>query len=228
MQPHRGDLFEMLYPPHRAQKTALPLRTRAAFPMRTIFTPQTTSASAPAPAAPPARFLMFRDSFGNARMPIWPRLRRGAVFSRAMPYDLSLMDDVQPDTLIVELVERNLCWLCTRPPLLPAPVREQTFDGATDFGTLDVTHSSAPWDDLVLYRRFPHSHAGRGCAGPCAGGRRVLGGVPDGRWLPAPDLAVRVADGLYRLRRRGHLLSGCSLRCKSLSAAKEDAYEKNS
>ena len=42
-------------PPHRAQKTALPLRTRAAFPMRTIFTPQTTSASAPAPP-PPARF----------------------------------------------------------------------------------------------------------------------------------------------------------------------------
>ena len=94
---------------------------------------------------------MFRNSFGNALHADLAEDFGVALFSRAMPYDLSLMDDVQPDTLIVELVERNLCWLCTRPPLLPAPVREQTFDGATDFGTLDVTRSSAPWDDLSCY-----------------------------------------------------------------------------
>ena len=41
-----------------------------------------------------------------------------------MPYDLSLMQDAQPDTVLVQLVERNLRWLSTRPPLLPAPERE--------------------------------------------------------------------------------------------------------
>ena len=60
---------------------------------------------------------MCRDSFGNALHADLAEDFGEALFSRAMPYDLSLMDDVQPDTLIVELVERNLCWLCTRPPL---------------------------------------------------------------------------------------------------------------
>ena len=91
-------------------------------------------------------------SFGNALHADLAEDFGVALFSRAMPYDLSLTDDVQPDTLIVELVERNLCWLCTRPPLLPAPVREQTFDGATDFGTLDVTRSSAREHYHALYK----------------------------------------------------------------------------
>ena len=67
------------------------------------------------------------------------------------PNKNTVYPEFMPARYVRSTSERNLCWLCTRPPLLPAPVREQTFDGATDFGTLDVTHSSAPWDDLSCY-----------------------------------------------------------------------------
>ena len=127
MQPHRGDLFEMLYP--------------------------ASSRTEDGPALAHARSFSYADDFHAADDHADLAEDFGeALFSRAMPYDLSLMDDVQPDTLIVELAERNLCWLCTRPPLLPAPVREQTFDGATDFGTLDVTRSSAREHYHALYK----------------------------------------------------------------------------
>ena len=150
MQPHRGDLFEMLYLASSRTEDGPALAHARSFSYADDFHAADDQRIRTSSAAS-GTLLMFRDSFGNALHADLAEDFGVALFSRAMPYDLSLMDDVQPDTLIVELVERNLCWLCTRPPLLPAPVREQTFDGATDFGTLDVTRSSAPWDDLSCY-----------------------------------------------------------------------------
>ena len=150
MQPHRGDLFEMLYPASSRTEDGPALAHARSFSYADDFHAADDQRIRTSSAAS-GTLLMFRDSFGNALHADLAEDFGVALFSRAMPYDLSLMDDVQPDTLIVELVERNLCWLCTRPPLLPAPAREQTFDGATDFGALDVTRSSAPWDDLSCY-----------------------------------------------------------------------------
>ena len=150
MQPHRGDLFEMLYPSSSRTEDGPALAHARSFSYADDFHAADDQRIRTSSAAS-GTLLMFRDSFGNALHADLAEDFGVALFSRAMPYDLSLMDDVQPDTLIVELVERNLCWLCTRPPLLPALVREQTFDGATDFGALDVTRSSAPWDDLSCY-----------------------------------------------------------------------------
>lgn len=79
--------------------------------------------------------LMFRDSFGNSLYPYMADSFFEARFSRAMPYDLSLLDGA--DTLIVEIVERNIDWLAQRAPILPAPVRElalpKTCDPAAQF-----------------------------------------------------------------------------------------------
>ena len=151
MQPHRGDLFEMLYPASSRTEDGPALAHARSFSYADDFHAADDQRIRTSSAAS-GTLLMFRDSFGNALHADLAEDFGVALFSRAMPYDLSLMDDVQSDTLIVELVERNLCWLCTRPPLLPAPVREQTFDGATDFGTLDVTRSSAREHYHALYK----------------------------------------------------------------------------
>ena len=150
MQPHRGDLYEMLYPASTRTEDGLSIARARSFSYLGDFHAVDDQRIRTSSAASGA-LLMFRDSFGNALHADLAENFGEALFSRAMPYDLSLMDEVQPDTLIVELVERNLSWLCARPPLLPAPVREQTFDGAADYGSLAVTRSSAPWDNLSCY-----------------------------------------------------------------------------
>lgn len=68
--------------------------------------------------------LMFRDSFGNSLYPYMADSFFEARFSRAMPYDLSLLDDSDTDTLVIEIVERNIDWLAQRAPIFPAPIRE--------------------------------------------------------------------------------------------------------
>lgn len=150
MQPHRGDLFEMLYPASSRAEYGPALARARSFSYAGDFHAaddqriRTTSGGF-------GTLLMFRDSFGNALHADLAEDFGEALFSRAMPYDLSLMDEAQPDTLIVELVERNLSWLCTRPPLLPAPVRERTFDNAADRGTLAMVNTNAPCDGLLCY-----------------------------------------------------------------------------
>ena len=47
-----------------------------------------------------------------------------ACISRAMPYNLTYLEREQADTLVIELVERNLRWLVERPTRMPAPVRQ--------------------------------------------------------------------------------------------------------
>ena len=65
--------------------------------------------------------LMYRDSFGNNLYAPLAESFSNACFSRSMPLQLELLEETQPDLLLFELVERNLSWLCTQPPVLAAP-----------------------------------------------------------------------------------------------------------
>ncbi len=151
MQAHTGDLYQMLYPASRRQEEGLSLARARTFSYdgdvrgaddQLIRTTSTAAGS----------LLLFRDSFGNALHEDMAESFGTATFSRAMPYDLSLLDDAQPDVLAVELVERNLRWLCTRPPEFPAPAREVTADAAAPSGqTIALTKSASDWDGLVCY-----------------------------------------------------------------------------
>ena len=152
MQTHSGDLYEMLYPAAARQEEGLSLSRTRSFRYDEGFHSaedqkiHTFTASGGA-------LLMFRDSFGNALHEDLAEDYGEALFSRAMPYDFSLMEKLLPDTVIIELVERNLSWLCTRPPLIPAPerelpaaeVREETY-------TATLTKEASVWDELVCYR----------------------------------------------------------------------------
>ena len=61
--------------------------------------------------------LMFRDSFGNLLHPYLADAYGQAAFSRAMPYTMSLLDQTGADTVLIEIVERNLDWWATQAPI---------------------------------------------------------------------------------------------------------------
>ena len=121
---HQGDLYVMLYPAsdeledqwHFSQDLAFEYTT----PIRDVddLRIETTSAGTN------GNLLMFRDSFGNTLHSLLAESFGHAVFSRSTPYNLGAMDALQADTVILEIVERNLKNLAEYPFIFPAPWTE--------------------------------------------------------------------------------------------------------
>lgn len=105
---HKGDLYEMLYPmlPGReaelADLTGLHFKALNEANGGNAVTIRTES------AAGSGKLLCWRDSFGIALYPYLADAFETAVFSRAADYDLSRFADTEYDTVILEIVERNL------------------------------------------------------------------------------------------------------------------------
>lgn len=112
---HRGDLYEMLYPKGTAREAQQAYETTFSY----VSEPRTAEdilIQTTSPAAPNGRLLLCRDSFGNALHPFLAEDFREATITRQMPYPL---EQVQAgDTVIVEIVERNLANLLKYPPNL--------------------------------------------------------------------------------------------------------------
>ncbi|MDE6678136.1 MAG: hypothetical protein K2K02_03750 [Ruminococcus sp.] len=68
------------------------------------------------------KLLMFRDSYGEAILPFMAECFGNAEFSRLVPYRLDNIGDNNADTVIIEIVERNISNLQKYAPLMPAPV----------------------------------------------------------------------------------------------------------
>lgn len=64
--------------------------------------------------------LMYRDSFGNALIDLMSEEFKTSYFSKSEPYDLSKMNYIGADTVILEKVERHLQSLGKVVPLMPA------------------------------------------------------------------------------------------------------------
>lgn len=116
--PHKGDLYEMLYPAGTATESdALPEWdfTYDSDPNGgNAITISTQS------AAGTGTLLCFRDSFGIALHPYLAQSFQTARFSRQTAYDLTQSDS---DVVLIELVERNLDQLIKIPGVFPAPER---------------------------------------------------------------------------------------------------------
>ena len=78
------------------------------------------------PNAPNGRLLLCRDSFGNALHPFLAEDFREATITRQMPYPLSSVQ--AGDTVIVEIVERNLGNLLEYPPDLGNQTTEDSVE----------------------------------------------------------------------------------------------------
>lgn len=121
---HRGDLYTMLYPKGSALDLQYyPNRDWKFQYAKKIRSPEDQTILTSCGSAR-GSLLMFRDSFGNTLHSFMAESFAEATFSRAMPYNLQLLTGKNPDTLVMELVQRNLPWLAQRAPILPAPVRE--------------------------------------------------------------------------------------------------------
>lgn len=100
------------------------------------------------------KLYMYRDSFGNSLLPFFASAYNTATFTKAFPmileYDLM---GAQPDVFVMELVERNLDWLITRPPVIPSPKLSlyQTIPADTP---VDFTVSAQPCEFSPLYLEF--------------------------------------------------------------------------
>ena len=123
---HRGDLYEMLYPTGGGLEDAFTFDQPFSFEaVRPIRSPEDQRIETENPGRA-GNLLMFRDSFGNALYPFLADSFGHALFSRSMPWQMSLLEETGADTVIIELVERNLDYLAERAPIFPAPERVLT------------------------------------------------------------------------------------------------------
>ncbi len=122
-QIHSGDLSEMLYPAGGVLDEDAVFDRGFAF----VYDPEPRTVEDQRIATRcdgrGGSLLMFRDSFGNSLHRFLADSFGNAVFSRAMPYQMALLDETGADTVVIELVERNLKWLAERAPIFPAPAR---------------------------------------------------------------------------------------------------------
>lgn len=123
---HKADLYQMLYPAgDKADEQFYPdwqLRFTYDRPLRSVEDQRIDTSCEGADGS----LFMFRDSFGNTLHAFMAESFAKACFSRAMPYQIPMLDQTDADTLVIEIVERNIPWLTQRAPIMEAPTREMT------------------------------------------------------------------------------------------------------
>lgn len=124
-EPHRGDLYEMLYPAGKDTEPDYAPAGGFTYEHTRPFRGPTDLRIDTASAGREGSLLCFRDSFGNNLHPYLAESFTSAVFSRQTAYDLTAIADYAADTVVIELVERNLRWLLDYDPVFPAPERDK-------------------------------------------------------------------------------------------------------
>ncbi len=194
---HDGDLYEMLYPAARDPETG-PVHSGTLRYDREGTDTRPDSITINTSGEGTGVLLAYRDSFGNDLYPFLADSFASARFSRSTVYDLTAAEKLGADTVLVELVERNLSYLLTNVPKMPAPLR--TLSGGEEAGgAVDLARSrdGGP-EGCIGYSGVLDPAAGRVCL-LCADGcyeafRRTEGGFS--AWLPEGETPERV---LYRL-----------------------------
>lgn len=73
---------------------------------------------------------LFRDSFGNALLPLLSTNLGRVKYSAEFPYNYTLLDEETPDAVFIELVERNIKNLLLSAPMMPALETEAPSTGS--------------------------------------------------------------------------------------------------
>ncbi len=123
----RGDLETMLFPRAVKNRDDVVYETAFTYTMTSGKDVESIRVTTETPAQS-GSLVMYRDSFGNALLPFMAQSFGKALFSKAVPYRMSLIDAAQADTVIVEIAQRNIPQLQRQTPSLPAPRRELPSD----------------------------------------------------------------------------------------------------
>lgn len=122
--PHSGDLFEMLYPAAKDTETDPVYGGTLTYEFAKNSGTRPDSITIRTTGNGEGNLIMYRDSFGNLLYPYLADAFGTAMFSRSTVYDLSGVHS--DDYVIVEIVERNLRYLISNVPTMPAPARQLT------------------------------------------------------------------------------------------------------
>ena len=117
-----GDLSNMLYP-----KTATPeynynYKSDLSFDYTTPTKSVEDATISTHCSGADGTLYMYRDSFGNSLLPFFATAYEQAHFTKGFPINIALsMNTKSPDTVIFEIVERNLNWFAENPPVFANP-----------------------------------------------------------------------------------------------------------
>lgn len=194
---HDGDLYEMLYPAARDPETGPTYGGTFRYTREGTDT-RPDSITINTTGEGNGSLLAYRDSFGNDLYPFLADSFASSRFSRSTVYDLTAAEKLGADTVLVELVERNLSYLLTYVPKMPAPLRGLS-GGEETSSAVDLARSADNGPEgCVGYSGILDPAAGRAylqCAGGCYEAfRQTDGGFS--AWLPEGETPERV---LYRL-----------------------------
>lgn len=115
-----GDLAAMLYPAEDAKDMQLHNDYEFKYEYTSRFKGLDDISITTANSNAEGNLLMFRDSFGEAILPYMAEQFATAEFSRAVPYNF--MNVKVGDTVVLEIVERNLGNLLDTAPVMEAPI----------------------------------------------------------------------------------------------------------
>lgn len=143
---HTGDLDEMLYPGMAAPETDYYIDVPAEYSydqipetMRDPFIHTTNDDGS-------GTLYMFRDSFGDALIPLLSRHFAEATYTTYRPWNFPEAVRQRGTDVVVEIVERNLVDLLNRPAIIPAP----------EIGSITVTAGSAAAENVRAQRDGPY------------------------------------------------------------------------
>ena len=197
---HRGDLYEMLYPAGTMTEPDPQLSSGFSYICENdpnggnAITINTTAEGRE------GTLLCWRDSFGISLYPYLAENFGAATFSRASAYDLNQIETLGADTVIIELVERNLEQLITASPVFAAPARQLSIGAkGEECFILSVTAPKAEGGLTHITGEIPRSAMDAGSGIYLAVGEQifeacVLRGSDEehlsfSAWIAAEDLA---------------------------------------
>lgn len=117
----KSDLAEMIYPTSKGNDTQIYSDYNFQYQYLGRFTSFDDTSIRTSCEGKTGNLLMFRDSFGEAILPFIAECFGTAEFSRTVPYRLDSIDNGNIDSVILEIVERNIPDLQKYAPLMPAP-----------------------------------------------------------------------------------------------------------
>lgn len=116
-----GDLAEMIYPAGKADDMQVYSDYQYTYEYKGRFKALDDMTINTVCEGKTGNLLMFRDSYGEAILPFMAECFETAEFSRIVPYCIDNIGGENADTLIIEIVERNMPDLQKYAPLMPAP-----------------------------------------------------------------------------------------------------------
>lgn len=121
---HKGDLSDMIYPTEKPDDIQAYSDYQYKYQYLGRFTSFDDMTIQTFCEGKNGSLLMYRDSYGEAILPFIAECFGSAEFSRTVPYRMDGIGENGANTVILEIVERNIPNLQKYAPLMPAPVAE--------------------------------------------------------------------------------------------------------